>query len=103
MKTKPTSLKTQLRDGQLEHVVVVAGKPVQAHSSLPAAICALALAMALSGCTFCREHETACAVAAGVAVVGVGLSFKHGHDTHSGVDGRDYTITPVDCSAGSCK
>jgi hypothetical protein len=61
------------------------------------------LAMALSGCTFCREHETACSVAAGVVVVGVGLSFKDGRDTHSGVDGRDYTITPVACSAGSCK
>lgn len=51
MQTSRPNLTTQLRDGALEHVVVVAGKPVQAHSTLKAAMCALALAMALSGCS----------------------------------------------------
>lgn len=52
MDSQRTSLTTQLHNGELNHVVVVAGKPVQAHTSLKAAMAALLLAMALTGdCT----------------------------------------------------
>ncbi len=46
---KPT-IKPLLLNGQLEHAVCVNGKPVQTHSTLKAAMCALTLAWALTGC-----------------------------------------------------
>jgi hypothetical protein len=43
---KPTTLTHQLRDGELHHVVIVRGVPVQTHTSRVAALCALMLAKA---------------------------------------------------------
>lgn len=61
-------------------------------------------ALATTGCTFCREHENTCTVIAGVGAVSLAIyAAKGDRIPDSGVDGRDYTITPVDCSTGSCK
>lgn len=65
---------------------------------------ALSLALlALTGCTFCREHKTTCAVVGWAAATTVALSATNGRNHTGGVDGRDYTILPVDCAAGACK
>jgi len=61
----------------------------------------LIVAIALSGCATCRQHETACATAAWIAAGCVALSLHHHTSTHSGTP--DYTVTPVNCANGSCK
>lgn len=69
MDSKRTTLTMQLRDGQLEHVVHVAGEAVQAHTSRAAAMCALMLALACAGCEstkrLCDEHPIACPMIVG--------------------------------------
>jgi hypothetical protein len=64
-------------------------------------IAALAL-LALTGCTTCQKHPAACMV--GFAVLsGAIVASQHGQNRSSGVDGRDYTILPVNCESGACK
>jgi hypothetical protein len=64
-------------------------------------IAALAL-LALTGCATCQKHETAFLV--GFAVLSASIvASQHSHNSSSGVDGRDYTILPVNCENGACK
>lgn len=58
--------------------------------------------LALTGCAICQKHETACFVTA-TLVAGSIVASQHGHNRSSGVDGRDFTIIPVDCAQVSCK
>jgi len=53
--------------------------------------------LALGGCSICQKHETACFVGATI-LAGSIVASQHGHNSNSGVDGRDYTIIPVDCT-----
>lgn len=98
MTSKRPSITTQLRNDQLEHVVVVAGKPIQTHSTLKAAMAALLLAMALTGCETCQEHPGACAVATGIAASCIALSADHGSNR-----AHDVATPSVVCANGSCK
>ena len=50
--------------------------------------------LALSGCSICRNHETACAAVTLVAVGSIALSMNHSRNQTTGTDGRDYTIGP---------
>lgn len=104
MTSKRTTLKTQLRNGELNHVVVVAGKPVQAHTSLKAAMAALLLAMALTGCAttnnWVETHpRTSTFLAASLALSAYGMSRDHGH----GPIQHDVQTPAVACANGSCK
>jgi len=76
--SRPT-LKPQLRDGQLEHVVLIKGRAVQAHTSLKAAMAALLLGMALSGCETCERHPVACGAALVIVAGSIAASTaRHG-------------------------
>lgn len=105
MDSKRTTLTTQLRDGELEHVVIVRGEAVQAHTSRAAALCALMLALACAGCAtvrdFSREHPYA------TTVIATSLLLSAGVAAERSAGGSEQRIeTPgVDCSAnpGSCK
>jgi len=57
--------------------------------------------LALSGCSICRNHETACAAVTLVAVGSIALSCNH--SDHRPSPTPDYTINPIDCTSGSCK
>jgi hypothetical protein len=105
-KTKP-GLKPQVIDGQLVHYVAVGGKPVQGHTSLKAAICALALAMALTGCestqTFIKRHPVASGVIAGSLALSARSALKS-HGDHGPEVSTPLIATPeVDCSSVSCR
>jgi hypothetical protein len=76
MDSKRTSLTTQLRNGELEHVVTVAGKPAQAHASLKAAMSALLLAMALGGCQTMRDHPRTTAFIASSLALSAGMAYR---------------------------
>lgn len=99
MDTKQATVKPALRDGQLEHVVYVNGKPVQAHSTLKAALCALALAMALTGCATCERHPVACSAVIAFTATNVALSAHHSTVERP----HDVSIQPVNCQNGACK
>lgn len=100
MTSKRTTLTTQLHNGELNHVVVVAGKPVQAHCSLKAAMAALLLAMALSACQTMEQYpKTTAFVATSLALSAYRASRDHGH----GPIQHDVTSQPVVCASGSCK
>lgn len=106
METKRPTLTTQLRDGELEHVVVVAGEPVQAHTSRAAAMCALMLALALTGCEstkqLCADHPVACPVVIGL--VGTALVMCAGpHGGHSQGKTQDVSTQPFTCDGSNCK
>lgn len=81
--SKQTTLTTQLRDGELEHVVVVKGERVQAHTSQAAAMCALMLALACQGCAtvtdFVQDHPRTTAVITGVVVLSAVMTLEQNH------------------------
>ncbi|MEJ1966481.1 MAG: hypothetical protein WDO56_35065 [Gammaproteobacteria bacterium] len=64
---------------------------------------ALALCVACSGCTTCREHPTACALASAVAAGCIVAGFQHHDSTRS----HDYVLNdpkaPACTANGSCR
>jgi hypothetical protein len=100
--TNQTTLTHALRDGQLEHVVIVQGEPVQAHTSRVAAMCALMLALACAGCQTMERHPRATAFIAGSLVLSAGLALSQ-HDGHGPVAEPRMSVPLVDCSKGGCK
>lgn len=100
MTSKRTTLTTQLHNGELNHVVVVAGKPVQAHTSLKAAMAALLLAMALSACQTMEQYpKTSAFIATSLALSAYRASRDHGH----GPIQHDVQTPAVACDGGACR
>lgn len=96
---KPTTLTHAITDGELSHVVVVRGQPVQSHSTLKGAMAALLLAMALTGCETCQRHPVACGT--GLVLLGGSLAASAHHSTNS--MSHDVTTLPVSCANGACR
>lgn len=111
MEAKRTTLTTQLRDGELEHVVVVQGEPVQAHTSRAAAMCALMLAMACAGCETMERHPRATAFVASSLILSAGIALSKGHGSRAEsfpmseplTLPHDVTNQPVHCTGASCQ
>ncbi len=91
-KTKP-SLKPRVIDGQLVHYVAVGGKPIQGHTSLKAALCAVSLAIALQGCATIERHPVATAVVAGIVAGSIAASKSE----RSALPGQDLCTPPLSC------
>lgn len=100
---KPTTLTHAITDGELHHVVIVAGEPVQTHTSLKAAMCALALAIALTGCQTMERYPRTSAFLAASLMASAALSLES--RGHGPIDEPRMSVPLVDCSKdpGSCK
>lgn len=51
-------------------------------------------ALALSGCAVCKEHASACWIAAGVAATSIALSSDSGGGSTAAAPGKCYAIVP---------
>lgn len=98
MNSKP-SLKTEVRHGQLAHVLLVGGKPFEYFTNLKAALCALTLALSLTGCQTMREHPRTTAFIAGSLVLTAGGAFRHTHETRE----KDFVISDPLVCAEQCR
>jgi hypothetical protein len=100
------ALSTAIVNGELQHVLVVDGQPFERFSSLKQALCALALAISLTGCAtvndFAERHPRATAVIAGVAITSIALSTR-GHSRESQMSEPLIATPSVDCSKVSCQ
>lgn len=74
-------MKLQVRqkivDGELNHVLVVGGQEFQRFTCLKAALAALVMAMACSGCQTMERHPVATAVVVGLAAGSIAASTNH--------------------------
>ena len=87
-------LKTAIIDGELQHVLITNGEAYQRFSSLRAALCALAFAMALAGCATMEKHPVATWVAAGVIAGSIAASTNH---RTPNARGDDLCQPPLSC------
>jgi hypothetical protein len=91
------SLRPALYDGELQHVLTTNGESGQRFSTMKAAMCALATAMALQGCATMERHPILTAVGVGFVAGSLAASTSHR------ANGPDIATPSVDCTRTSCK